>query len=69
MLILKDGQDWTDEQLFDACDFNILVCHDIGLNNLSDEAPCGATYCNFKVALLNHYIESGENLLEKAFQK
>lgn len=69
MLILKDGEDWTDEQLFDACDFNILVCRAIGLNNLSDEAPCGATYYNFKASLLNHYVETGENLLEKAFQK
>ncbi len=69
MMILKDGQDWTDEQLFEACNFNILVCRALGLLNISDEAPCPATYYNFKLALLQHYTSTGENLLEKSFQE
>lgn len=69
MLILKDGQDWTDEQLFEAVNFNILVGRALGLSNLSDEAPCAATYYNFKVALLQHYQVSGEDLLKKCFQQ
>lgn len=68
MLILKDGNDWTDEQLFEACNFNILVGYALGLSNLSDNAPSEATYYNFKVALLKYEQENGINLLEKCFQ-
>lgn len=69
MLILKDGNDWTDEQLFEACNFNLLVSRALGLVNVSDEAPCGATYYNFKLALLEYEQQSGINLLEKCFHK
>ena len=68
MLILKDGNDWTDEQLFEACNFNILVGYALGLSNLSDNAPSEATYYNFKVALLKYEQDKGINLLEKCFQ-
>jgi len=67
MLILKEGNDWTDEQLFEACNFNILVMRAIGLSNLSDSAPSPATYYNFKLALLEYEKENGINLLELAF--
>jgi len=67
MLILKEGNDWTDEQLFDACNFNILVMRAIGLSNLSDSAPSPATYYNFKLALLEYENVNGINLLELAF--
>lgn len=67
MLILKEGNDWTDEQLFEACTYNILVLRALGLTNLYDEAPCGATYYNFKESLLVHEQQTGENLLDKAF--
>lgn len=69
MLILKDGNDWTDEQLFEACNFNLLVSRALGLVNVSDEAPCGATYYNFKLALLEYEQQTGINLLEKCFHK
>ncbi len=68
MLILKDGNDWTDEQLFEACNFNILVGYALGLSNFSDNAPSEATYYNFKVALLKYEQENGINLLENCFQ-
>jgi len=68
MLILKDGNDWTDEQLFEACSFNILVSYALGLTNLSDSVPCPATYYNFKLALLEYEQEKGVTLLEKCFQ-
>jgi len=68
MLILKDGNDWTDEQLFEACSFNILVGYALGLSNLSDNAPSEATYYNFKLALLKFQEEKGINLLERCFQ-
>ena len=68
MLILKAGNDWTDEQLFEACGFNILVSYALGLTNLSDSVPSPATYYNFKLALLEYEQEKGITLLEKCFQ-
>ena len=68
MLILKAGNDWTDEQLFESCSFNILVSYALGLTNLSDSTPSPATYYNFKLALLKYEQEKGINLLEKCFQ-
>jgi len=68
MLILKDGNDWTDEQLFESCDYNILVSYALGLTNLSDSVPSPATYYNFKLALLEYEQLKGINLLEKCFQ-
>ena len=68
MLILKDGNDWTDEQLFDSCSFNLLVSYALGLSNLSDNIPSPATYYNFKLALLKYEQEKGINLLGKCFQ-
>lgn len=68
MLILKDGNDWTDEQLFESCNFNILVSYALGLSNLSDSVPSPATYYNFKLALLEYELEKGINLLGKCFQ-
>ena len=68
MMILKDGNDWTDDQLFESCSFNILVSYALGLTNLSDSAPSPATYYNFKLALLKYEQERGINLLEKCFQ-
>ena len=68
MLILKAGNDWTDEQLFESCSFNILVSYALGLTNLSDNTPSPATYYNFKVALLKYEQTKGINLLENCFQ-
>jgi len=68
MLILKAGNDWTDEQLFEACNFNMLVSYALGLTNLSDSVPSPATYYNFKLALLEYEQEKGITLLEKCFQ-
>lgn len=68
MMILKDGNDWTDEQLFNECDFNILVQRALGLTNFGDEIPSPATFYNFKLALLIYELDSGINLLDALFE-
>jgi hypothetical protein len=68
MLILKEGQDWTDEQLFEACNYNSLVSIALGMLNYSDEAPSPATYYNFKLRLLEHEMKTGQDLLEEVFK-
>src|SRR5674476_589118 len=39
MMILKEGQGWSDEQLFENCNFNLLVRSALGLMTLEDSAP------------------------------
>ena len=68
MLILKEGQDWTDEQLFEACNYNSLVSIALGMLNYTDEAPSPATYYNFKLRLLEHEMKTGQDLLEEMFK-
>ena len=68
MLILKEGNDWTDEQLFESCDYNILVGYALGLTNFSDSVPSPATYYNFKLALLEYEQSKGIKLLDNCFQ-
>lgn len=68
MLILKEGNNWTDEQLFESCDYNLLVLRALGLTNLSDQVPCPSTYYNFKLALLEYENQEGINLLDLTFQ-
>jgi len=68
MLILKDGHDWTDEQLFEACSFNLLVCYALGLTNISDSIPSSTTYYKFKQSLLEYESEKGIDLFEKCFK-
>ena len=68
MLLLKDGNDWSDEALYEACNFNILVSRALGLINLSDQVPCVATYYNFKKRLCDYEKASGINLMEELFK-
>lgn len=69
MLILKEGFGWSDEQLFEAVHFNLLVRRALGLLNLTDEVPVESTYYLFKQRLYRYQVESGVNLLQEVFQK
>ena len=68
MLILKEGFGWSDEELFEAVHFNLLVRRALGLMNLTDEVPVESTYYLFKQRLYAHQVETGENLLKDVFQ-
>jgi hypothetical protein len=69
MLILKEGFGWSDEQLFEAIHFNLLVRRALGLLNLTDEVPVESTYYLFKQRLYGHQLDTGENLLHEVFQE
>jgi hypothetical protein len=69
MLILKEGFGWSDEQLFEAIQFNLLVHRALGLVNLTDEVPVESTYYLFKQRLYRYQVESGVNLLQDVFQE
>jgi hypothetical protein len=69
MLILKEGFGWSDEQLFEAIHFNLLVRRALGLLNLTDEVPVESTYYLFKQRLYCYQLETGINLLHEVFQE
>lgn len=68
MIILKEGQDWTDEQLYENCRYNLAVMRALGLTNIDDEVPVPSTYYDFRSKLVNHHDQHGVNLIAKLFE-
>lgn len=69
MLILKDGHRWTDEKMFENCNFNLLVMKALGFQDINDECPVASTYYDFKVKLLEYYITTGVDLIVNTFRQ
>ena len=66
-LLLQNKQRLSYERLFDSIKFNLLTKIALGLQTL-DEVPFSeATIFNFQNRLSGYFIQTGENLLEKAF--
>lgn len=68
-IILCHKRGWTIEELFDRIDFDLRVRTALGLHNLEDTPFCAATYFNFQNRLLKYFTETGDNLIEKVFDK
>ncbi len=66
-IILHNHNVWTTGQLFDRIDFDILTRTALGLDTLDETPFCPATFFNFQNRLLTHFIQTGENLLERVF--
>lgn len=67
MMILKEAFGYTDERLFEACDFNICLRQAIGLFNLNEDRPSDSTYYEFRAKIAKHLAETGEDLIEMTF--
>lgn len=66
-ILLQNKKKLTYEKLFDDIKFNLLTKTALGLQTL-DEAPFSeASLFNFQNKLASHFIQTGENLLEKVF--
>lgn len=68
MMVMKEGKGWSDEQLFEESQFNMLVMRALGLNNINDSIPSMGTYYNFKRALYCHQVETAEDLIGEEFK-
>lgn len=64
MMILQEGQGWSDEQLFENCNFNLLVRNALGLMTLEDSVPVASTYYLFRRNLVEYVREHGEDLFK-----
>ena len=66
-LILKDKKNWTYEELFERIYFDLLTRTALGLDTLEEVPFCQATLFNFQNKMNEHFIKTGENLLERVF--
>ena len=66
-IILAYRKGWTIKEMLEQIDFNLLTRTALGLNKMDDTAFCEATFFNFQNRLLKHFVETGENLLERVF--
>lgn len=66
-LILKHLFDWTYEELFKHLSFNMLTRHAIGLQRMDTDIFAEASIYNFQQRLIEHYTESGKDLLMELF--
>ena len=68
-LILMAHNNWTYEQLFKQIKFNILVKIALGLDSLEEIPFSPATIFNFQNRINEHFVKTGENLLEQVFDR
>lgn len=67
MIILKEGFQITDEQLFMSCELDLGYRKALGLHNIDEEIPVPATYYDFKRKIHEHYEITGTSLMNEAF--
>lgn len=67
MMILKEGQGWSDAQLFENCRFHLLIRSALGYTNMDDSIPAESTYYLFRKKVVEYERSNGINLIEQAF--
>ena len=68
IMVMKEGNCRSDEQMFEAVDFDLLVRKALGLVNLSDQAPSLDTYYLLRRRMVAYEEETGINLLDCCFK-
>jgi hypothetical protein len=69
MMVLKEARGWSDSELFEHCQYNLLVRSALGLMNMDDKTPVESTYYLLRKRIVNWEMEGNENLLEKVFSQ
>jgi len=67
--ILKDGNGWTDEEMYGNFSYNVQVRYALGLHSLDEGHFELRTTYNFRKRLVQHMQETGENLVEVCFEQ
>ena len=67
-MIMKEGNRRSDEQMFEAVDFDLLVRKALGLVNLSDQAPSLDTYYLLRRRMVAYEEETGIRLMDSCFK-
>ena len=67
--ILKAGQGWSDEELYDNACYNIQTRYALGLRTLGEAYFCMRTIYGFRQRLMEHMQGTGQNLFEETFEQ
>lgn len=67
--MLKAGNGWSDEEMYDNMCYNVQVRHALGLRNLGEGYFGMRTIYVFRNRLVKHMSETGENLFEQTFEQ
>ncbi len=68
MMLLKEGQGWSDDQLFENCNYNLLVRSALGLLTLDDTVPAPSTYYRFRRNIVDYNREYDVDLFKECMQ-
>lgn len=68
MMILKEGQGWSDSELFEQCHFNLLVRAALGSFNMDDRMPAESTYYLLRKRIHEYCRDHGVDLIDRTFQ-
>lgn len=68
MMLLKEGQGWSDDQLFENCNYNLLVRSALGLLTLDDTVPVASTYYRFRRNIVDYNKEHDVDLFKECMQ-
>ena len=69
MMILKEGEGYSDEKLFENCHFNLLTRKALGLVNIDDYVPSESTYYLLRKRIANYYKLAGIDLFKVCFKE
>lgn len=69
MMFLKEGFGWSDAELFDHCNFNILAMRALGLTNLDEDVPVPSTYYLFRKQLFGYQTQHSVDLIGEVYDE
>jgi|TARA_B100001971_G_scaffold206644_1_gene225718 hypothetical protein len=69
MIFLKEGYQWSDEELFEQCGYNLLVMRALGLVNLDEQVPAPSTYYLFKQQVFAYDVAQGVDLVGQIYDE
>lgn len=64
---LKEGLGWSDQQLEEAMQFNLVVRKALGFMNINDPVPAMSTFYEFRAKVNRYNQETGRHLMQEAF--
>lgn len=68
MMIIKESLQCSDKQLFEQCEFNLLVRSALGLMNIDDPLPAESTYYLLRKRIYTFNRQTEEDLFANIFQ-
>jgi len=69
MMVLKEGEGYSDEKLFENVRFHLLTRSALGLDNLDDPVPAESTYYLFRKKIADYHQNTGIDLFEECFKQ